>query len=248
MEVNGKVALITGAAKGIGAGIARFMAQKGARLALVDMDREGLEAAAAGLPGEHALFFGSVVDDGFVKDTVARTVERFGRLDILVNNAGIIRDNFLAKISEEDWDAVLSVNLKGPFLLCRAVFPQMKEQRHGKIVNIVSRAWLGNIGQGNYSASKGGLVSLTRTLALEFARYQINVNGVAPGLIDTPMTQGMPDKARERLIRMQPTGKMGKVDDIAAAVTFLASDQAEFITGQILHVDGGKSCGLLSLG
>ncbi|MBL4720998.1 MAG: SDR family oxidoreductase, partial [Alphaproteobacteria bacterium] len=173
--------------------------------------------------------------------------EAFGTVDILVNNAGIIRDGFLAKLSEGDWDKVMDVNLKGPFLCCQAVFEMMKTQNSGKIVNIVSRSWLGNIGQANYSASKGGLVSLTRTLALELARFQINVNAVAPGLIETPMTLGMPDEARERLLRMQPTGKMGSIDDIAAAVCFLASGDAQFINGQILHVDGGKSCGLLSL-
>ncbi len=178
---------------------------------------------------------------------VAQVIEKFGSIDVLVNNAGIIRDNLISNISEQDWDQVLDVNLKGAFLCCQAVFPILKSQRSGKIVNIVSRAWLGSIGQANYTASKGGLVSLTRSLALEFARFQINVNAVAPGLIDTPMTQGMPTEGRERLIRMQPTGKMGKVEDIAAAVAFLASDDAEFITGQVLHVDGGKSCGLLSL-
>jgi NAD(P)-dependent dehydrogenase (short-subunit alcohol dehydrogenase family) len=123
----------------------------------------------------------------------------------------------------------------------------MKERRYGKIVNIISKAWLGTVGQTNYSASKGGLVSLTRTLALELAPYEINVNGVAPGLIDTPMTRNLPEKVKERVIKMQPTGKMGTTDDVAAAVCFLASDLAGFITGQILHVDGGKSCGLLSI-
>jgi NAD(P)-dependent dehydrogenase (short-subunit alcohol dehydrogenase family) len=182
-----------------------------------------------------------------VHDLIDKAKAKFGTVDILINNAGIIRDGFLANLSEEDWDQVLDVNLKGAFLCCQAVFPVMKEQQAGSIVNITSRAWLGNVGQANYSASKGGLVSLTRTLALEFARYQINVNAVAPGLIDTPMTRGMPEKARERLLKMQPTGKMGTVDDIAAAVSFLASSDARYITGQVLHVDGGKSCGLLSL-
>ncbi len=182
-----------------------------------------------------------------VTDLIDSANARFGTVDILVNNAGVIRDGFAINLSEQDWDEVMDVNLKGAFLCCQAVLPVMKEKQSGKIVNITSRAWLGNIGQANYSASKGGLVSLTRTLALEFARYQINVNAVAPGLIDTPMTRSMPEKSRERLLQMQPTGKMGTVDDIAAAVSFLASDDARFITGQILHVDGGKSCGLLSL-
>ncbi len=245
-----RVVLITGAGQGIGAAIARRFAADGERLALVDVNAEQLGAFAAELEQtgcEVLPIVADITDKARVGGLVAEVLERFGRLDVLVNNAGIIRDGFISKLSEEDWDQVLNVNLKGAFLCCQAVFPTMKERQYGKIVNIVSRAWLGNIGQANYSASKGGLVSLTRTLALEFARFQINVNAVAPGLIDTPMTRGMPEEARARLIRMQPTGKMGKVENVAAAVAFLASDDAEFITGQVLHVDGGKSCGLLSL-
>ena len=216
----------------------------------MDIDQERVEQTAADLNGRSLSALASVVDitrKSEVDDLIDRVKTQFGTVDILVNNAGIIRDGFVVNLTEQDWDQVLDVNLKGSFFCCQAVFPIMREKLAGKIVNIASRAWLGNIGQANYSASKGGLVSLTRTLALEFARYQINVNAVAPGLIDTPMTQGMPENARERLLRMQPTGKMGTVDDIASAVSFLASDEASFITGQVLHVDGGKSCGLLSL-
>lgn len=245
-----QVAIVTGAASGIGAAIAERLVLDGARVVLADIDEDQVRKTAAGLESRGFSVFGSVVDitkKDRVNDLVDQVIARFGTIDILVNNAGIIRDGFIANITEQDWDQVLDVNLKGAFLCCQSVFPVMKEKQAGKIVNIASRAWLGNIGQANYSASKGGLVSLTRTLALEFARYQINVNAVAPGLIDTPMTRGMPEKSRERLLQMQPTGKMGTVDDIAAAVSFLVSDDARFITGQILHVDGGKSCGLLSL-
>ncbi|MBI2605989.1 MAG: SDR family oxidoreductase [Deltaproteobacteria bacterium] len=245
-----KVALVTGAGQGIGAAIAKRLASEGCKTCLIDRDAAGLEAVAREIGsagGEASSFVADVAKKAAVQDTVNAVVARYGKLDILVNNAGIIRDGFISKISEEDWDAVLDVNLKGPFFFCQAVFPFMKASGAGRIVNIVSRAWLGNAGQSNYSASKGGLVSLTRTLALEFARFQIGVNAVAPGLIDTPMTQGMPAEARERLLKMQPTGKMGTVEDIAAAVAFLSSDEAGFITGQVLHVDGGKSCGLLSL-
>ncbi|WP_020678318.1 SDR family NAD(P)-dependent oxidoreductase [Geopsychrobacter electrodiphilus] len=242
------VVLITGAGQGIGAAISRRFADLGAKLALVDVNPEHLQQLTSSLSGAEILTLSADVSNKEqVGLLVAQVIEKFGRIDVLVNNAGIIRDNLISNISEQDWDQVLDVNLKGAFLCCQAVFPTLKSQRSGKIVNIVSRAWLGSIGQANYTSSKGGLVSLTRSLALEFARFQINVNAVAPGAIDSPMTQGLTDQARERLIRMQPTGKMGKVEDIAAAVAFLASDEAEFITGQVLHVDGGKSCGLLSL-
>jgi NAD(P)-dependent dehydrogenase (short-subunit alcohol dehydrogenase family) len=249
-RLAGRVAIVTGAGQGIGAAIAARLAEDGASVVLADINEEDVNQTAAGFEDRGFSVLGVVIDvtdKDRVVSLIDQTVSRFGTVDILVNNAGIIRDGFVANISEQDWDQVLDVNLKGAFLFCQAVFPVMKEHLSGKIVNIASRAWLGNIGQANYSASKGGLVSLTRTLALEFARYQINVNAVAPGLIDTPMTRGMPEKSLERLLRMQPTGKMGTVDDIAAAVSFLASNESTFITGQILHVDGGKSCGLLSL-
>ena len=249
-ETRSRVVVITGAGQGIGAAIARRFADQGARLALVDVNAEHLRQLAVSLEGSGCKIL-QVIADVSSKEQVLRLVEQvkeaFGGIDVLVNNAGIIRDNLISNISELDWDQVLDVNLKGAFLCCQAVFPTLRSQRSGKIVNIVSRAWLGSVGQANYTASKGGLVSLTRSLALEFARFQINVNAVAPGAIDSPMTQGLPAEARDRLIRMQPTGKMGKVEDIAAAVAFLASQDAEFITGQVLHVDGGKSCGLLSL-
>jgi NAD(P)-dependent dehydrogenase (short-subunit alcohol dehydrogenase family) len=249
-ETRNRVIVITGAGQGIGAAIARNFADQGARLVLIDINAEQLRQLASTLEDSGCEILPITVDvtsKEQVQKMVEQVLEKFDGIDVLINNAGIIRDNLISNISEQDWDQVLDVNLKGAFLCCQTVFPTLKAQKAGKIVNIVSRAWLGSIGQANYTASKGGLVSLTRSLALEFARFQINVNAVAPGVIDTPMTQGMPAEGRERLIRMQPTGKMGKVEDIAAAVAFLASDDAEFITGQVLHVDGGKSCGLLSL-
>jgi NAD(P)-dependent dehydrogenase (short-subunit alcohol dehydrogenase family) len=181
-----------------------------------------------------------------VQAVVASIASDFGGIDILVNNAGIIRDGWVENITEEQWDEVLDVNLKGVFLCCQAALPHLKKNR-GKIVSISSRSWLGNIGQLNYCASKGGIVSLTRALALECARDGVNVNAVAPGLIDTPLTRAIPEKVRQKLIAGQPSGRMGTTEDIAAAVEFLVSDDAGFITGQVLHVDGGKSCGLLSL-
>ena len=249
-KLANQVAVVTGAGQGIGAAIAERLAKAGARVVLADINEDLVKQTAGGLESRGYSALGSAVDvtkKDQINDLVDHAKAAFGTIDILVNNAAIIRDGFAENLSEQDWDEVLDVNLKAAFLCCQAVFPIMKQRQAGKIINIASRAWLGNIGQANYSASKGGLVSLTRTLALEFARYQINVNAVAPGLIDTPMTRGMPEKSRERLLRMQPTGKMGTVRDVAAAVSFLASNDADFITGQVLHVDGGKSCGLLSL-
>lgn len=246
-RVQDKIAVVTGAGQGIGAAIAKRLSQEGAKLVLVDINEDCLKDISAQLKTNFLCVSADISKKDQVLAMIEQAKDHFGTVDILVNNAGIIRDGFLAKLSEEDWDKVMDVNLKGPFLCCQAVFDIMKAQNSGKIVNIVSRSWLGNIGQANYSASKGGLVSLTRTLALELARFQINVNAVAPGLIETPMTKSMPEDARARLLRMQPTGKMGSVDDIAAAVCFLSSGDAQFINGQIIHVDGGKSCGLLSL-
>lgn len=250
MDFKGRVAIVTGGGKGIGAGISELLSALGATTYILDPDTKSVAAVIAKIQqnGQAAVSLtGSITDPQFISESVNRILDERGRIDVLVNNAGIIKDNFIDNITEKDWDDVIDINLKGPFLMAKAVVPSMKKQTCGKIVNIISRAWLGNVGQSNYSASKGGLVSLTRTLALELARFQINVNGVAPGLIDTPMTQKLSDKVKERLINMQPTRKMGTIADIAEAVAFLASDRATFITGQILHVDGGKSCGLLSL-
>ena len=250
IDFSGKTVIVTGAGRGIGAGIAQTMAKLGAAVVLVDVDAEAASGQAESIVAGGGMAdaqTGDVLDKSFLDRVVAETLQRREKVDVLVNNVGIIRDNYLENISEADWDLVLDVNLKGAFFSCQAVAPIMKERRYGKIVNIISKAWLGTVGQTNYSASKGGLVSLTRTLALELAPYEINVNGVAPGLIDTPMTRNLPEKVKERVIKMQPTGKMGTTDDVAAAACFLASDLAGFITGQILHVDGGKSCGLLSI-
>jgi 3-oxoacyl-[acyl-carrier protein] reductase len=248
ISLRGKRAIVTGAARGIGEAIAGEMGSLGAMVVLVDRDAAALEAARAALASRKVgarAFAGDVVDAAFVDRVVAEVERDLGGVDIAVNNAGVIRDGRVERISDEDWDAVLSVNLKGAFHLCRAVVPGMKARGGGKIVNIVSRAWLGNRGQANYSASKGALVSLTRTLALELAEHNIQVNAVAPGFIDTPMTRALSDQVRERLISLQPGRRVGSAADVAAAVCFLASDRAGFITGQVLHVDGGKSAGTL---
>ncbi len=249
-DLKGQVAIVTGAAQGIGAAISKELATSGAYVAMVDRQSSVLDQQVDEFKKEDLSvesFVGDILDQKFLNDLYKQLLSKKKTIDILVNNAGIIRDNFLTNITEQDWDDVLDVNLKGAFLTIKEMVPIMKENQKGKIVNIISRSWLGNVGQANYSASKGGLVSLTRTLALELARYQIHVNAVSPGLIDTPMTKSMPEKARQQLINMQPTKKMGEPKDIAAAVSFLSSESANFISGQVLHVDGGKSCGLLSL-
>jgi NAD(P)-dependent dehydrogenase (short-subunit alcohol dehydrogenase family) len=241
MRFHGKSVIVTGGSRGIGRAIAERFAREGAAVSILDI--EAGEGRPSSDGGAIHYFAGDVAraDDGarFVSDVIART----GRLDVLVNNAGIIRDNVIWRMSEEEFDSVIRVNLKGPWLLSREAIPVMKRQQYGRIINIISRAWLGNPGQSNYSSSKGGLVSLTRVLALELARYNVTVNGVAPGLIDTPMTRRLSKEVLDKLIAAQPGSRIGQPEDIANAVAFLASEEARFITGQILHVDGGKSIG-----
>lgn len=205
----------------------------------------GRETAAA--LGEHCCGF--IACDVGDEHSVEKLFEQLRRrqqeerLAVLVNNAGIIRDNLIWKMAPADFDEVIRINLKGAWLMCRAAAKIMREKRRGRIINIASRAWLGNPGQTNYSASKAGLVGLTRALALELARYQVTVNAIAPGLIDTPLTHALPRAVQEKLLNAQPTGSMGAPADIAEMVSFLASEKAGFITGQVFHVDGGKSIG-----
>lgn len=241
------LSVITGGAQGIGYEIAERLGREGREIALVDENAAQGEAAAEtirGLDISCTHYTCDVSQSAEVNDCLRRIRSEKGPVGVLVNNAGVIRDNWIEKISDEDWDLVLDVNLKGTFFMSRAAVPHMRELGMGKIVNITSRAWLGNPGQANYSASKGGIVSLTRTLALELARFHINCNAVAPGLIDTPMYRGLPEHVRKRLIAAQPTRKAGTSQDVAAAVAFLISDDASFITGQVLNVCGGKSVGM----
>lgn len=237
-----KTALITGAGGDLGRGMAIRLAEEGAAVAVNDIDLGKAEETATLITrngGKALAIQADLTASKQVGDMVARGIHELGRLDILVNNAGDIRDALVTKMSETDWDYVVDLNLKGSFLCARAVIPHMIERGYGKIVNISSMAYKGNIGQANYVSSKAGVVGLTQALGLELARYGINVNCVAPGIIDTPRSKTLDEKVRERLIRCAPMRRMGEIVDIANAVLFFVSDEAKYITRQTLHVSGG---------
>jgi len=244
------VAIVTGGASGIGFGVARALGRAGIRVAIFDVDGAALAEAVSALAGDGVQAVGyqvNVTCRAEVENATSTVLRSDGRIDVLVNNVGISRDKRLVKMEEVDWDTVISVNLKSQFLCCKAVVPSMIEQRHGRIVNISSRAWLGAFGQANYSAAKGGVVSLTRSLALELARDGITVNAVAPGIIDTPLDRGYSVDVRQRLEASVPARRVGTPDDVAAAVLFFASDAASYITGQTLYVCGGRSLSSVSV-
>jgi 3-oxoacyl-[acyl-carrier protein] reductase len=238
-----KVAVVTGASRGIGRAIALKLAAVGARVVLsarsqAALDDLAAEIAAAG--GEALAVPTDIAQTAEVETLFETAVERFGQVDILVNNAGITRDTLLVRMKDADWDAVLETNLKGPFLCSRAAAKIMTKQRCGRIINISSVVGeMGNAGQANYCASKAGLIGLTKSMARELARRHVTVNAVTPGFIVTDMTEGLSDKVKEELLGQIPLGRFGEADDIAAAVVFLASDQAAYITGQVLGVNGG---------
>ena len=240
-----KIVIITGASKGIGKAISKQMVDEGYFTLLVDVDKENGKVLEAAFGAENAKFFpANISDESEVKALFRFVIDNFGRIDVLINNAGIIRDNIIWKMPIEEFDEVIRVNLRGTWLMCREAAKIMRKQKNGRIINIASRAWLGNAGQSNYAASKAGIVGLTRVLALELGRYNIFVNTVAPGLIDTPLTQALPENVKQKLIDAQPTKTIGQPEDVANAVAFLSSDKTRFITGQILYVDGGKSIGV----
>ena len=243
MKLAGKVALVTGAAQGIGKAVALLLAQNGADIVVSDINLEKAEETAKEVQtlGRKALAIKvdvAKLDD--VEKMVGAIWARFGQVDILVNNAGIARDKLILRMTEEDWDAVLNINLKGTFNCTKAVVRHMSKQRSGKIVNIASVVGeMGNAGQGNYAASKAGVIGFTKTIAREFAQRGINVNAIAPGYIETPMTDALPDKAKEELKRLIPMDRLGKPEDVAEAVLFLVSEASSYITGQVLNVNGG---------
>jgi NAD(P)-dependent dehydrogenase (short-subunit alcohol dehydrogenase family) len=243
---GGDVAVVTGAARGIGFAIAKSLAETGHNVALIDIDASALDLAVDELRKSSdadrlIAAEANVTRREDVERAIARVSAKFGRVDILVNNAGIVRDRRFLKIEDGDWDIVLETNLKSQFLMCKAVLPGMLERGYGRIVNISSRAWLGGFGQANYSAAKGGVVSLTRSLAIEFAAQGITVNAIAPGIVDTPMFRGFKPEVQERLKRSVPAQRIGGAEDVAQAVLFFAARQNSYITGQLMYVCGGRS-------
>ena len=247
MRLQGKVALVTGAGGGIGAATARRFAREGALVAVNDAKADGLEAVAGEIRaagGKVLVVAGDVAKKADCERIVGEAVKAFGRLDVLINNAGINRDAMAAKMTEEQWDTVLAVNLKGTFLCCQAALPGMRERGWGRVINTSSIGSLGNIGQANYAASKAGVIGLTKTLALEYAKYGVTVNAVAPGPILTQMLAGVPDQIKEKIVAQVPVGRIASPDEVASLHVFLASDEAAFITGQVIFIDGGMSVGV----
>jgi len=243
LDLNGKVALVTGSARGIGQAIALTLAKRGADLVLVDLEEAALKIVAQEIEvlGKKALALKADVSNSeAVEKLVEQAIESFGKIDILVNNAGITRDNLLLRMKEEDWDAVLKVNLKSAFLLIKAASRHMMKQRWGRIINISSVIGLmGNTGQANYAASKAGLIGLTKSAARELASRGITVNAIAPGFIQTQMTASLPQEIKDKLRAAVPLGFLGEVEDVAHTVAFLVSPDTRYITGQVINVDGG---------
>lgn len=240
---KGKVAVITGASRGIGRSIALALAEAGAKIVAVDLDPAATEAIVAELKAqgtEAIAVIGNVTVTEDTEKMIDAAVAAFGRVDILVNNAGITRDGLLMRMKDEDWDAVLTVNLKGAFLCSRAASKVMTKQRYGRIINIASVVGqMGNAGQANYCASKAGLIGLTKSNARELAKRNVTVNAVAPGFIATAMTDALPEKVREELTAQIPLARLGSADDIAHAVVFLALEKSAYITGHVIAVNGG---------
>ncbi len=247
MELAGRVALVTGAARGIGRAIALTLGREGADVAVADLDEAGVGETAEGIRalGRRALPLRMDVSQGAEVEAAVRRAEgELGPVDILVNNAGITRDAMLHRMTEGQFDQVIAVHLKGAWLCLRAVAPGMRERRWGKVVNISSISGkTGLVGQTNYSAAKAGIVGLTRAAALELARYNVNVNAIQPGFIETAMTQAIPEELRTQAVAAIPLGRTGKPEDIANAVLFLASEDSSFITGTVIEVTGGRGIG-----
>ncbi len=242
MRLEGKVAIITGAANGLGLEAARLFLKEGAKVALVDYDATTGEQRTAELQteGEAAFYQVDVANQEKVVEMVSMVKERFGKIDILINNAGITKDNMLLKMSGEDFQKVMDVNVNGVFHCTQAVVPHMVENGKGKIINTSSVSGVyGNVGQTNYAASKAAVVGMTKSWAKEFGRKNINVNAVAPGFVETGMVETIPEKMVQTMLQLIPLQRLGKPSDIANAYLYLASDESDYVNGTVLHVDGG---------
>ena len=243
MNLNGKVALVTGAGQGIGKVIALKLAKNGASVVLNDLNKEGLNAVANEIEssgGKALPLEANVVNMEDVQDMVDKIVQELDGIHILVNNAGITRDALLLRMSVDDWDSVLNVNLKGVFNCTKSVLKYMSKQKEGNIISIASIVGvMGNAGQANYAASKAGVIGFTKTIAKEYAKRGIKVNAIAPGFIATAMTDELSDKVKEEMMKQIPMGKLGTPEDVADAVLFLASDASSYITGQVININGG---------
>ena len=240
MRFENKVVMVTGGAAGIGRVTAENFAGEGAKIAICDLNPEAGEAAAKALGPEASFEQVDVASSAAVSSWVEGVFDKYGQIDVLVNNAGITRDSLIMRMKEEDWDAVISVNLKSAFNCIKAVSKIMVKQRSGRIINLASVVGvMGNVGQANYVASKAGMIGLTKTVAKELGARGITVNAVAPGFIETDMTAVLSDKVKAFMLSMVPLQRAGTPQDVADAITFLASDQAAYITGQVVHVTGG---------
>lgn len=247
MQLQDKVAVVTGSTKGIGKEIALEFARRGAKVVVSGRNAERAEAVCAEIKaagGSAMAVVGDVSRMADAQQLIERALEQFGQIDVLVNNAGITRDNLLMRMKEEEWDEVLAINLKGAFNCIKSVTRQMMKQRSGRIINITSVVGqMGNAGQANYAASKAGIIGLTKSVARELASRNITCNAVAPGFIETDMTGALDEKVRESLQAQIPLGRLGSVSDVARATAFLAGDEAAYITGQVINVDGGMVMG-----
>ncbi|MDD5604071.1 MAG: 3-oxoacyl-[acyl-carrier-protein] reductase [Eubacteriales bacterium] len=244
MKLEGRTAIITGSGRGLGKSIAMKLAKMGARIVLNDIaSSDTVDATCAEMKekGYSAVVAkGDVRDENDVESMIKTAINEYGSVDILVNNAGITRDMPLIKMGEKDWDDVLDINLKGAFICTKAAVKEMMKKRYGRIINVSSVAGLmGNRGQANYSASKAGLIGLTKTTAKEYASRNILCNAVAPGVIESKMTDVLPEKVKEKYLENIPLGRFGTPDDVADVIGFLASDDSDYITGQVIHIDGG---------
>lgn len=245
LGLKDKVAIVTGSGRGIGAVTARALAEEGAKVVITDIDPKTTEATRAALAADGYAVIGivcDVTDNAQVDALVAQTIEHFGAVHILVNNAGFPRDNYITKMPERDWDAVVNVILKGTYNCSRAVVPHFMEQNWGRVVNISSRAHFGNPGQTNYAAAKAGIIGFTRALGMEQGRFNVTVNAIAPGFIATEMIEALPnyDRIKSRALAMNTVPRLGNERDIANGVVFLASEAASYISGETLHITGGR--------